>query len=92
MIKLTKKQKEELRRDFKNGYDYSGLNTLVDILEAKKEDSALLNFVKYFLQGYYIHEVDNDQLTIDAYDKNWANYICIRDFVLDVYKIGGIIE
>jgi hypothetical protein len=92
MVKLTKKEKEQLHYDFKRGFDYNALIDLVDILEKREKNEELLNFVKFYLQTYYIHNVDNDKLSSAKYTQNWENYVAIRDFVLEVYGIGAIVK
>jgi hypothetical protein len=92
MIKLTKKEQEQLHYDFERGFDYNALIQLVDILEKRKENEELLNFVKFYLQGYYIHKVDNKEISDKDYTENWEHYLAIRDFVLEVYGIGAIVK
>jgi hypothetical protein len=92
MIKLSSKEKQNLAEGFNKGFDYNTLIEFVDLLEKKKEEEELLMFVKYYLQGYYIHNVDNDKLSNDKYTENWEHYKTIRDFVLAVYQVKGIKE
>lgn len=92
MTKLTKKEKEKLHWDFKKGFDYNALIELVDILEKKEKNEELLNFVKFYLQGYYIHNVYNNKLSAKKHRENWEHYLAIRDFVLEIYGIGAIVK